>query len=168
MNGTSDSKASRPGRKRAYVIGLLLLLILLSCAWYVFYFSCLIGSPSGAVVRYYDEERSEYTTMTLSDQQREHLVRLLRRSRPTFFLHQHDGLNNEKALITLFYQDGSREEYSLWHDQSIMYSGNAEDLTMACMLGDSVHFGASLSPEVKSFLEEMLVPPPPEGASSGD
>lgn len=45
MNGTGDSKASRPSRKRAYVIGFLLLLILLSCAWYLFYFSCLIGSP---------------------------------------------------------------------------------------------------------------------------
>lgn len=107
-------------------------------------------------MRYYDAKDSEYKTVTLSEQQMDTLIHLMRKTRPTLFLMvEHEGINNEPVLITLCYENGDIKKYSLWRANTILYSGTAEKLTMSCMYGDIVHFGGSFDSEIDVFLKQL-------------
>lgn len=137
---------------------LLLFLILLLSILYFFYYTVVIGCPCGATVRYYDTKDCEYKTVTLTEQQMDTLIHLMRKARPTlFFMVDVCGMNNEPVLITLCYENGDIKEYSLWRANTILYSGTGEDLTMSCMYGDMFHFGGSLGfdSEIEMFIKQL-------------
>lgn len=126
--------------------------ILLLAIWYFLHFNLVIGSPNAATVRYYNDKQQQYETISLSDSQREQLVQALGKSTPSFFIRDYVGINNEDILITLFYADGSSSTYSLWSNRTILYSGDAEDISMAAMHGSFVHFCGSTDEELADFV----------------
>ena len=97
----------------------------------------------------------QYADISLTDEQREELVRVLGKTKPTFYLREHDGINDEDILITLSYEDGSISTYSLWSFRSILYAGDAEDLTMASMHGSFMHFCGSTDVELVDFINHL-------------
>ena len=59
------------------------------------------------------------------------------------------------CFVCLHYGEGKSEEFSLWFGKRILYAGDAEDLTMSCMLGDLLHFGGLLLADIVEFLNEL-------------
>ena len=137
----------RFSRIKKYAFFFLFFLLSLFIMFYLFFYSFLIGSPCKAIVRCISIEASEYEykVKTLTGQQLNLLVDLMREARPTVFLAEHTGINNEPILINLFYEDGSSKKYSIWKDNTVLYAGDAEELTMSSMYGDLFHFGGKLN-----------------------
>lgn len=81
---------------------------------------------------------------------------ILRDTRPTVFLYYPDTPFHEQVLITLFYADGSEKKYSLWEmDNSTLYEGDAEDLTMSCMLDAGIHYAGKVDAAMQEFLQQI-------------
>ncbi len=136
---------------------LILLLGMVGAAvWYFGYWPWVIGQPAEGVIRYYDVEKAQYETVALSEVQLKRCVSLLRQTRPTFFLQiDHEGIGNEPVKITFHYGAAEEKVFSLWGFGTTLYEGCAEDLTMACMLGDWFHFGGWVDDELSHFLREL-------------
>lgn len=130
--------------------------ILLAVIWYFCTWSLAIGEPSGGRVKYWDVVQEQYHTVVLQPEQVNQLADILRDTRPTVFICWPDRPFHEQVLITLFYADGSEKEYSLWElGNSTLYEGNAEDMTMACMLDDSIHYGGKVHAAMQDFLLQI-------------
>ena len=124
-------------------------------------FPWIIGAPTAATIRYWCDSTQEYHELTLTKPQTEKLIRILRSATPTvFFCPDTPGINSEDVLITLSYSDGTEKEFSLYSNRTTLYEGNAENLTMACMLGQCFHFGGSLSADMETYLQEVCSEPP--------
>ncbi|MBQ7023824.1 MAG: hypothetical protein IJN29_09590 [Akkermansia sp.] len=133
---------------------ILVISLLVGTIWYFGTWAWAIGTPSGAEVTYWDTQQQR-RTISLTGEQLELLSDQLQRTTPTLFLHEGPGLNNEDVLISLSYANGRTNVFSLWSNRSILYEGNAENLTMAAMLGSMFHYGGNVAPDLQTFLQEL-------------
>lgn len=153
-----------PAKPRRHLLlkcfaGLLTAGLLAVAAWYFGSYPCKVGHPTGATITVRGESLAEHATVTLDGARLEELCSLLKKTRPTFFLEEHEGINNENAVITLTYADGGTKTFSLFYRlaDDILYEGDAEELAMASMYeGDFVHAGGSATPGLREFLQQFL------------
>ncbi|MBR3925791.1 MAG: hypothetical protein IKJ58_03405 [Akkermansia sp.] len=133
-----------------------LLFVVFVVVWYFLYYSCAIGTPCAATIKY---GYRDFREVSLSGAQLEELSSILRDSLPTCFVREAPGMNNDVCLITLHYADGSIKEYSLWFLNTILYEGRAEDMTMDCMYGSIFHFGGLVDSDMDAFLRRFFEEP---------
>ena len=130
--------------KRMIRLSVILCLLLVGI-FHFCYYPCKIGSPQGAEICYTDANLRQRKAITLNTEQTEQLAAVLKNATPTIFVHDSPGMGSEDILITLHYADGTSKTVSLWHARSILYEGDAEEMTMAAMLGGGIlHFGGDL------------------------
>lgn len=127
--------------------------LLVGVVGYFATYPLMIGSPTEAEIKYWDDGQSCYRHVTVTGEQLTRLTDMLWQAKPTVFLHDHEGIGNEAVLMTLYYSDAEPREFSLWSFNSILYAGNAEDLSMSCMLGDWLHFGGYMLADIGEFLQ---------------
>ncbi len=137
-----------------HTVLILLISLIAGTIWYFDTWAWAIGTPSGALVTYWDTQQQR-RTISLTGEQLELLSDQLQRTTPTLFLHEGPGLNNEDVLISLSYANGRTNVFSLWSNRSILYEGNAETLTMAAMLGDIFHYGGNVAPGLQEYLQKL-------------
>lgn len=133
-------------KKIILLTGILSLLLAGLC--YFFYFPCKIGTPCHADICYTDATLRQRKAITLNAAQTEQLADILKDATPTLFIQEPPGMGGEDILITLHYEDGTRKTISLWHVRSVLYEGDAENMTMSSMMGASIigellHFGGN-------------------------
>ncbi len=114
----------------------------------------MIGSPTGAEIKYWDDEQSCYRYVTVTGEQLTRLTDILWQAKPTVFLHEYEGIGNEAVLMTLYYGEAKSRKFSLWSFNSILYAGDSEDLSMSCMYGDLLHFGGYMQTDIVEFLQQ--------------
>lgn len=131
--------------------GAVALVLLVAALYYFFAYTWTIGEPTAATVKYGDTGQ----ILVLTPEQTQKLTEILKDTRPTLFYSEHVGINNEPVLISLTYPDNSCKTFSLWSFYTTLYEGNAENLTMASMLGNSIHFGGSVSDDLMPYLTEI-------------
>lgn len=136
----------------------LLICSLVAAIWYFGSWSWTIGTPTSATITHWDTKQEQRLSIALNGEQLEQLCHLLKRTTPTFFIHDPDGINNEDILITLSYPERPKKVFSLWCNRSILYEGNAENLTMATMKGSIFHSGGSVSSGLQTLLQQLTEP----------
>lgn len=146
--------------KAKYLMASVALLLSVAVALFFSVFPWKIGTPAAATMRYWSDATQEYHKLTLTKTQLEELTDILRSATPTVFLHEHEGINNEDVLFTLLYSDGSQKEFSLYSNRTFLYEGCAENLVMASMHGQFIHFGGSLGDEMATYLQKVCTDPP--------
>ena len=119
-----------------------ILCLLFVMIFYFCYYPCKIGNPHRAEICYTDVNLRQRKAITLNTEQTEQLAAVLKDATPTIFIHESPGMGSEDILITLYYADGTGKTVSLWHARSILYEGDAEEMTMDGMMGGGIlHFG---------------------------
>ena len=122
-----------------------ILCLLLVGIFYFCYYPCKIGNPHRAEICYTDANLLQRKGITLNAEQTEQLAAALKDATPTIFVLYYPGMGSEDILITLHYADGTCKTISLWQARSVLYEGDAEEMTMAAMLGGGIlHFGGDL------------------------
>lgn len=130
--------------------------LLVGAVGYFATYPLMIGSPIAADIKYWDAEHESTHQVSVTGEQLSRLTGMLRQTAPIVFPYDdRPGIGNEEVLITLHYGEGKPEEFSLWFGKRILYAGDAEDLTMSCMLGDLLHFGGILFADIDEFLNEL-------------
>lgn len=119
--------------------------LLLVGIFYFCYYPCKIGNPHRAEICYTDANLLQRKALNLNAEQTEQLAAALKDATPTIFVHESHGMGSEDILITLHYADGTSKTISLWQARSVLYEGDAEEMTMAAMMGGGIlHFGGDL------------------------
>lgn len=122
-----------------------ILCLLFVVIFYFCYYPCKIGNPHRAKICYTDVNLRQRKAITLNTEQTEQLAAVLKDATPTIFVHESHGMGSEDILITLYYADGTCKTVSLWQARSVLYEGDAEEMTMAGMMGGGIlHFGGDM------------------------
>ena len=130
--------------------------LLVGAVGYFATYPLMIGCPIAADIKYWDAEHESTHQVSVTGEQLSRLTGMLRQTAAIVFPYDdRPGIGNEEVLITLYYGEGDSKEFSLWCCKQILYAGDAEDLTMSCMLGDLLHFGGILFADIDEFLHEL-------------